>query len=40
MVHEYWYWTIPFLHSSTQDRTVWKIPTSHAASADMHDADW
>ena len=26
--------------TSAQDRTVWRILTSQAASADMHDADW
>ena len=25
---------------AAQDRTVWRILTSQAASADMHDADW
>ena len=33
-------WTIEEAEVAAQDRTVWKILTSQAASTDMHDADW
>ena len=33
-------WTIEEAEVAAQDRTVWRIHTSQAASADMHDADW
>ena len=33
-------WSIQEAEAAAQDRTVWRILTSQAASADMHDADW
>ena len=33
-------WFVEEAEIAAQDRTVWKILTSQAASADMHDADW
>ena len=33
-------WSVAEVEIAAQDRTVWKILTSQAASADMHDADW
>ena len=33
-------WSVEEAEIAAQDRTVWKILTSQAASADMHDADW
>ena len=32
-------WSVEEAGIAAQDRTVWKILTSQAASADMHDAD-
>ena len=32
-------WSVEEAEIAAQDRTVWKILTSQAASADMHDAD-
>ena len=33
-------WPIEEAEMAAQDRTVWRIVTSQAASVDMHDADW
>ena len=33
-------WSVEEAEIAAQDRTVWKILTSEAASADMHDSDW
>ena len=33
-------WSMEEAKIAAQDRTVWKIFTSQAAGAAMHDADW
>ena len=33
-------WSVEEAEIAAQDRTVWKILTSQAAGAEMHDADW